>query len=64
MPFDEDEVIKALLDCFDKVPGLDGTTMTFIQPNWNTVIDDVMRMFAEFSIRENFWLALMPLLLV
>ena len=49
MPFDKDEVAKALLDCCGvKAPGSDGMTMAFIQSNLNTVRDDVMCMFAKF----------------
>jgi len=49
LPFDDDKVTKALLNCCGhKAPGPDGVTMTFIQSNWNTVRDDVMHMFADF----------------
>ena len=49
MPFSEEEVTKALLDCCgDKAPELDGMTMAFLQGNWDTVSGDVMRMFVEF----------------
>ena len=38
MSFDEEEVIRALHDCYgDKAPGLDRITMAFLQANWDTV---------------------------
>ena len=49
MPFSEDEVCKALLDCCGhKSPGLDGKTMEFLQSNWATLSGDVMSSFTKF----------------
>jgi len=49
MPFNEEEVTKALLDyCEYKAPESHGTTMAFLQGNWDTVSEDVMRMFVQF----------------
>ena len=49
MPFNEDEVIKALLDCCGgKFPKANGMTMTFLQSNWAILSRDVTSMFTEF----------------
>ena len=54
-PFTEEEVIKALRDCYgDKAPSPDGMAMAFLQFNWNTVKIDVMRMFSEFFSSKKF----------
>jgi len=49
MPFSEEEVTNALLDCCgDKAPGPNGMTMAFLQGNWDTVSGNVMKMVTEF----------------
>ena len=52
MPFSEEEVTKALLDCCgDKAPGPNGMTMAFLQGIWDIVSGDVMRMLPSSSLK-------------
>jgi len=49
LPFTEEEVLKALSECYgDKALGPDGMMMAFLKHNWVTLKGDVMKMFAEF----------------
>jgi len=49
MPFNEDEVTKAFLDCYgDKSSGPDGMTMAFLYSNWGALGGDMMSMLAKF----------------
>ena len=49
LPFNEDEVTRAVLDCHeDKGPQPAGITIALLQTNWDTFKIDVIRMFCEF----------------
>jgi len=57
--FDEEEITKALFNCCgDKVPGLDGMTMAFLQANWDIVRGEVSTMFSEFHLNGKFMASL------
>lgn len=40
--------------CKDKAPGPDGFSLAFFQECWDTVKDDVMRVFHEFHLCHKF----------
>ncbi|XP_073066025.1 uncharacterized protein [Primulina eburnea] len=49
VPFAEKEVKAAVMECDGtKAPGPDGFTLGFYQQNWETVKDDLIRVFDEF----------------
>ena len=49
LPFNEEEISRVLFECCgDKSPGPDGMTMAFIQSNWATLREDVLKLFDEF----------------
>lgn len=48
-PFSESEVVEAITNCeSSKSPGPDGFNFKFIKEHWQTIREDIMRMFAEF----------------
>ena len=49
-PFEEDEIKRAIQDCDgNKSPGPDGFTLELFRSYWETMKDDVMRVFGEFA---------------
>ena len=49
-PFDEEEIKRAIHDCDgNKAPGPDSFTLELFQSQWETMKDDVMRVFREFA---------------
>ena len=48
-PFDEEEVKEAVFDCDgSKTPGPDGFSITVFQTQWDTVKNDIIKVFQEF----------------
>ena len=49
-PFEEEEIKIALFACDgNKAPGRDGFSMEFLQSQWDTVKDDILKVFSEFE---------------
>ena len=49
-PFQEDEIKRAIHECDgNKAPGPDGFTLKLFQSQWETMKDDVMKVFADFE---------------
>ncbi|XP_075497741.1 uncharacterized protein LOC142534974 [Primulina tabacum] len=48
-PFSEEEIRGAVLECDGaKAPGPDGFTLAFYQKSWDTIKDDLLKVFGEF----------------
>ena len=49
-PFEEDEIKRTIQECDgDKAPGPDGFTLELYKTHWETMKDDVMRVFCKFA---------------
>ena len=49
-PFEEEEIKKAIFECDrSRAPGPDGFILALFQSQWETVKDEILKVFSEFG---------------